>query len=458
MSSARRLYSSDLFSKYRSNDFLTFIRRMDRPSVETNLPSKKRKRVRQQLKLQVNLCCYPLQHNKAPPTEHTSSLQLSSYYDFCPGDKIFYRPRVSDKGTLSFYGIYKQQESTTHSLVQLTETPFPDETSHCDNNFLAHKSVETCRLVPYYCLPPPEQQSSHNHPDSEKTTTIALVVTPDTERFRHLAESQQLGQVLEIGCSTGRTSVKLVERATSWVGFDTSAEMIQTVQKDIPNTPSTTTNPDDDQCRTWSGRIDALADSLQAQEKACQFGGPDTVFLDIGGNREELAVLRMLEFIVTRLPSVRHMFVKSEALFHSLEKDQQKQVTTGESRGFQRQFWVQDAVSWISQRQQPLLAQQSTPAASSAHFSFPRHPLKAPLRLSPKDSSTPICRYHNYHKKGCRRWIQQQQQEAQNIGVKEEQDSRIFCDLDHDHCHWCLLEGHIALNCPQKDPFSLGAV
>mmetsp|Transcript_9525 Transcript_9525/g.11982 ORF Transcript_9525/g.11982 Transcript_9525/m.11982 type:complete len:190 (+) Transcript_9525:3-572(+) len=55
------------------------------------------------------------------------------------------------------------------------------------------------------------------------------------------------------------------------------------------------------------------------------------------------------------------------------------------------------------------------------------HPLKAPMSLCPIDGKTPICRYFNYHKAGCRK------------GEK--------CEFDHIHCHWCKRKGHIALDC-----------
>eukprot|EP01083_Nonionella_stella_P115758 343545_1 len=45
------------------------------------------------------------------------------------------------------------------------------------------------------------------------------------------------------------------------------------------------------------------------------------------------------------------------------------------------------------------------------------HPLKAPMAISPSDGITPICRYYNYHKNGCK---------------------KLDCEFDHEHCHWCL--------------------
>jgi len=61
------------------------------------------------------------------------------------------------------------------------------------------------------------------------------------------------------------------------------------------------------------------------------------------------------------------------------------------------------------------------------------HPLKAPITYSPTDASKPICRYHNYHKDGCKRY-------------KTDES----CPLDHTFCHWCLQPGHIALDCVNR--------
>ena len=59
------------------------------------------------------------------------------------------------------------------------------------------------------------------------------------------------------------------------------------------------------------------------------------------------------------------------------------------------------------------------------------HPMKAPLVLSPIDGVTPICRFHNYHPDGCRRY----------------RSGSHACPYDHEHCHWCRRAGHVALNC-----------
>ena len=89
------------------------------------------------------------------------------------------------------------------------------------------------------------------------------------------------------------------------------------------------------------------------------------------------------------------------------------------------------------------------------------HPLRAPLAVVPlsmsgneiedeslitsslrnnnnnnNNNNIPICRYHNYHKEGCRK------------GDDE-------CPYNHHYCHWCLIKGHVALNCPGRSRSNL---
>ncbi|KNC80709.1 hypothetical protein SARC_06930, partial [Sphaeroforma arctica JP610] len=67
-------------------------------------------------------------------------------------------------------------------------------------------------------------------------------------------------------------------------------------------------------------------------------------------------------------------------------------------------------------------------------------------RLSPKSlnfgvskssGAVYICRFHNYSESGCKQY----QEATQMPGCEEE------CVYDHDHCHACLLPGHIARQC-----------
>ena len=70
------------------------------------------------------------------------------------------------------------------------------------------------------------------------------------------------------------------------------------------------------------------------------------------------------------------------------------------------------------------MSKRSDVGEGSSTSRKPPHPLKQPYR---EVDSTPICRFHNYR-------ICQEGSE---------------CPYNHNHCHICLKEGHIALDCDQ---------
>jgi hypothetical protein len=154
--------------------------------------------------------------------------------------------------------------------------------------------------------------------------------------------------------------------------------------------------------------IDALQDPLGAIEMAAMFGTPSAVFIDIGGNRQEAAVLRLLDWVFRYLksPPLRLVVVKSQELYAAL-KDRCDEMGV-----------VQDADAWFRER-----------LSAAWKVTIPKHPLQAPKK---EFEGTLICRYHNYHRAGCRL----------------HQDPATHCPYDHDHCHFCLQTGHVALHCP----------
>ena len=84
--------------------------------------------------------------------------------------------------------------------------------------------------------------------------------------------------------------------------------------------------------------------------------------------------------------------------------------------------------------------------------------MKAPLRLSPLDNTTPICRFHNYSKKGCLRFLNPQaDKKTTNVGKDlihldlDKTSANSSCELDHEHCHMCFEKGHVALNCTSEN-------
>jgi hypothetical protein len=118
---------------------------------------------------------------------------------------------------------------------------------------------------------------------------------------------------------------------------------------------------------------------------------------------EKLGVLRMLSWALQSFEKTEMIVIKSRELFHSIHSSNKVDKLTG----------VFDGQTWFG--------------AQEVKNAKPKHPLRAPLVLSPKDNATPICRYHNYHEMGCH---------------------RSGCEFDHEHCHNCLQKDHIGRFCP----------
>lgn len=225
-------------------------------------------------------------------------------------------------------------------------------------------------------------------------TETLVKLTPKTSRFRKLAQQdvQKDDHVLEIGCSTGGTSEWIwKQQPQSWLGIDVSEIMIKATQDKLDHLD---TQRKTYQCR----RIDALMqpDQVTQLATASHVAGPTVVLVDIGGNRDSLAVVRMLKFVTSRFQNLRLVVVKSEGLYEQLRS----------SQSTNRQAWLDE---------QYCIARVK---------SMPKHPLKAPLVRTPEGRL--VCRYYNYHPKGC----------------KKGDD----CPFEH-RCHVCLDISHKARQC-----------
>jgi hypothetical protein len=282
-----------------------------------------------------------------------------------------------------------------------------------------------------------------------------IIICHDTDDFRRLAQTQDLGDtnndgigVLEIGCSTGQTSrivwPRLLRRHDDcdhhrWMGWDTGQTMVDKVQNEIDqyiidNSRTGTSGRLNKKETLVCRKIDAMVDPETAWQMAIDhFCSPTTskssnltVLIDIGGNRNAHAVAKILQWAL-ELPGhgctnnktviMRMVIIKSEEMFA-----------------------LDDPMKWFLATRQPRLNVRSssttisTAAAGSSSIgikTFPSHPLKAPKRYSPDDPTRFVCRYHNYHPKGCQKGE--------------------TCQFDHTHCHWCLQAGHMALDCPTRD-------
>jgi SAM-dependent methyltransferase len=237
-------------------------------------------------------------------------------------------------------------------------------------------------------------------PDLRAASEQIILVTPETTEFRHLVVGfvTSNDRILEIGCSSGEASILMVPICRSWVGFDTSEEMLDKCKAALQSISSQVTN----ECHPVI--MNALVDSRKATEEACRFGSPTAVACDIGGNRELISVLRMISWALEEFEP-KLIIIKSRELTDAL---QSSSLTMDAQTGL-----IDKAHDWFQ--------------ANRPKHVMPKHPKKAPLVMSPSDPNKPICRYHNYHKNGCQ---------------------KNDCHLDHEHCHFCQKVGHIGKDCP----------
>jgi hypothetical protein len=336
--------------------------------------------------------------------------------------------------------------------------------------------------------------------DEEICQRSLILLTPDTSNYRQLASSHVRAndKVLEIGCSTGECTALVMRRLVLLhsnpcpkkqkeggrvegenslnqfrgriVAFDVgdvieqaSNRCMSELNNLLPKEKTDAGNFSDREFfsqMVTCHKIDAIADPKRAHTYATMGDdrSPDIVLIDIGGNRELKAVVRMIRWVQSSFCNQppRLVIVKSEALVdelsisatHSKEKEGALgREVTGELVEDQSVSGVstvrpvvlengviKHAEEWFSsfisssaedsgdERCSSLQTQSTIPLKYS-------HPLKAPLVLSPKDNATAICRWHNYDPAGCKRFV----------------SSR--CPYDHNHCHWCQEVGHVALTC-----------
>jgi hypothetical protein len=235
-----------------------------------------------------------------------------------------------------------------------------------------------------------------------------IVVTPETKDFRRLVGLiTSTDRVLEIGCSSGEASMLMLPTCRSWVGFDTSEEMLGMCQAAMDRwscshcCPKSTTKKKE----YHPVIMNALVDSTTARKEACRFGIPTVVACDIGGNRELVNVLRMISWAMDAFqPNL--ILIKSRELTKALLETSSCAIDPDTGLVDKGHDWFQ---------------------AHRPKHAMPKHPKKAPLVMSPVDPNKPICRYHNYHKNGCH---------------------KTDCHLDHEYCHFCKEKGHVGKECP----------
>jgi hypothetical protein len=323
--------------------------------------------------------------------------------------------------------------------------------------------------------------------------------------------------ILEIGCSTGGNldalwlASDISQKSFTWIGFDNSTEMVQSVQTKInarqqQKQQKQQPRPDRIPCTLQKGRfvkmpdlisnshrdlfnniprhdefvfkIDVFNDPVNATQIVTELmytvSSPDSqilILVDIGGNRAQEAVFLMIDWVAndllrriviqkycTRFSPM--ILVKSEEIVTSLHcfysdmssttmnplcgnntspqvQNDKLTITTTGSQYNSTDLWFR-RMAWKARCSR-----------------FPKHPLKAPKVPSPVNASICICRYHNYNSNGCLRYNHhlkygQCSESTNNHDLPNRHDGQHLCPFDHEHCHWCLNVGHVALSCPHR--------
>ena len=287
----------------------------------------------------------------------------------------------------------------------------------------------------------------------------AIIVTKATDKYRLLAASQlnTNDHVLEIGCSNGECSLVISKYIKpdegSLIAFDVSQEMITKAEEKVPSSNSIhfyLVDPFTEPrkalllatgMKTPCGTNDEKGNSSPEESVTNSKLRPSVVFIDIGGNRDLDSVIRMLAWVKDSfLP--RLIIIKSEEMVENIKKADDDSTSTHTfnlsepekkraklssiSIHIEPSGRIKNGEEWFSTKLTELTSKSSLDENKSLPAPKFSHPKKAPLSLSPDDGKTPICRYYNYHKNGCR---------------------SSKCHYNHTYCHWCLQKGHTALHC-----------
>jgi len=195
---------------------------------------------------------------------------------------------------------------------------------------------------------------------------------------------------MDVGCSTGMTTLIMARRFKKVVGLDIAPLALIEARKTCPNE------------NAQFLEIDGLLAKEQVVEIALD-NKATGIWVDIGGNRELDTVVLFLWYLLRHLPHVA-LICKSETLYKAARTSELRMEN--ECAGVR---WFPELVSECAQRQmgKNRLA----------------HPQQYPLKT--REDGLPICRFHNY-----------------DICKKKED-----CPYDHTMCHFCLMLGHRARDC-----------
>ena len=418
---------------------------------------------------------HPYPKKRAAKPGNDNNNVSNTKYDFKLNDEIYIRPKsakelgitgrivdIFDNAAERNDIISTSQASTTQHSKKKRRLVEDIRVSVQQHNGAIKKGARPSRLFPVY------DRSSDG---GQRSAQTLIILTPDTNNYRQLATShlRSTDKVLEIGCSTGQCTVLLLRRLIllhlkggsknqqhcsgsekehkslvhgKIVAFDTGSDMIEQAKNSLLSEIKTLTPKASDECgmsreedfyshMVQCIKVDALADPNGAHAHVMNGNNrsPDMVLIDIGGNRELEGVVRMIQWVQSTFKDEpRLIIVKSEALVEELS-------SSTNVMGI-----IEQGQEWFASLSSSATANKCNSTTCNATIqkqSAPKysHPLKAPSALSPKDDTTPICRFHNYDPSGCKR---------------HNDSSEKRCSFDHEHCHWCREAGHVALTCPRR--------
>jgi len=389
-----------------------------------------------------------------PPLVDNDPRAVNQDWVYQRGDDVFHRAeRACDTGRRGVFVRYQTADDRNIDGRKRKRTSPNNARSFtlCVVRFLNKKEevVRCKRIMPLFAA---RKESLGGKADEKRSDTVIVTVS-DTADFRRMAASQllfvgdkvgppnslyskvdssdeakesmtgkmRLDRVLEIGCSTGETSVILWRTAGCWLGVDTSADMVQATKQRLfqcsyfprpinedhmghlgqsqgpSEVISATASPSVPRVGSVSADCMKAADCLQidalkdAANAVCAtrrvLGGknPSVVFVDIGGSREIEGVIRMLHWVRQSFVEdpPRLIVVKSKQLFLSIKA----KLSCGKPR---YDGVLEEGEEWFREK-----------LAEAQKRCLPKHPFQAPKVLSPLDGKTPICRYHNCELSRC---------------------------------------------------------
>lgn len=296
-----------------------------------------------------------------------------------------------------------KKEYKSRYKVQFDQTDREKKPKSRSGNRDAH--VKPSKLYPVY----PRDVSVNLPSFAGRVITCA-----ETREYRVLARSQLTpdDRVLEIGSSTGNGTEVIAQHCANVVGVDISKELVGKARKQFPQLKFELLNALD------PVQLGVLKDICLTEPE----GVRKVVFMDIGGNRELLPVIQLLEVVEKQLRPelivVKSRELTQVALEHISSCSEAKNQEENVSR-------IVDYSAWWAK----LEKMKKELEDKRIHTGKVRHPQKYPKKQAP--NGVYICRYHNY---------------LECLQLRNLREGT--CLFDHDHCHECLAFGHIALQCP----------